>query len=573
MAHRKLIPMFALLLVFGILSVSNHTSGEPLSHQVGTQIGRLLEETAADLRLQIGEREFVLHESLYAFYRERGHRPAWVDDRGSMPHVTPFLDVLRTAHQDGFAPSDYHLAEIEDLLQLKVDHLRYEIIFDPQRAAQLDLLLSDAFLKQAEHLTSGRVDPNIVHKGQWQARPRVTDVGKILSFSLENGRIVQALVDMIPPYRGYLLLRDNLARYRKIAEQGGWSPVPDGPLLRSGDEDPRVGGLRRRLWIEGDLVDYPLGAGSHFDEATAAALARFQKRHGLAPDRVLGPKTIEELNIPVEKRIRQIEVNLERWRWLPKDLGERYILVNIADFRLFVVEKGRTVMTMPVVVGTAYRETPVFSDHLTYLEFAPYWGVPPTILREDKLPKIRRDIKYLDEHHFEVISWQTGKPIAPESIDWHQTSEEDLPGLLRQKPGPWNPLGRVKFMFPNDFDVYLHDTPNRYQFEAGKRSFSSGCIRIERPLDLAQYLLENQKGWDCDALLNAVGASFPQKVMLKSPIPVHLLYWTAWVDGRGAVQFRSDLYGRDAQLETALYDASDNKSLASGPKTLEKHGG
>lgn len=573
MIQRKSVLTFAFVLLIVSLSLSNRTSGEPLSHEVGAEISGLLEQAGENLHLRIGAKEFVLHDSLRPFYRDRGYRPAWVDDGGSTDHVDVFHKVLRNAGRDGLAPSDYHLDEIEDLLRLEQDHLRYEIMIDPQRMAQLDLLLSDAFLKQAEHLTSGRVDPNVVHNGQWQARPRKADVASILAFSLENNRVAQALLDMIPPYQGYVLLRDMLARYRKIADQGGWMTIPSGPLLRADDEDPRVPGLRRRLWIGGDLVEYPLGAGSHFDERAVSALKRFQKRHGLNPDGVLGPKTLEELNVPIEKRIRQIEVNLERWRWLPKDLGERYILVNIADFRLFVVEKGRTVMTMPVVVGTSYRETPVFSDQMTYLEFAPFWGVPPTILREDKLPKIRRNLSYLDEHHFEVISWQTGQPIDPQSINWHDVSEKNFPGLLRQKPGPWNPLGRVKFMFPNEFDVYLHDTPERHLFNAGRRSFSSGCIRIERPDDLAQYLLENQDGWDCDRLLHAFALPAPLKVRLKKQIPVHILYWTAWVDGSGAVQFRQDLYGRDAQLEIALQDAEPEHDFAAGPKADEKRGG
>jgi murein L,D-transpeptidase YcbB/YkuD len=228
--------------------------------------------------------------------------------------------------------------------------------------------------------------------------------------------------------------------------------------------------------------------------------------------------------------------------------------VNIADFSLEVVEGGVVVMRMPVVVGTSYRKTPVFSGLMRYVEFAPYWGVPPTILREDKLPKIKANRDYLRLAHFEIVPWNgpPGEVLDPETIDWKNVTAENFPGLLRQKPGPWNPLGRVKFIFPNAFDVYLHDTPEHYLFEKNRRSYSSGCIRIARPEDLAQYLLEGQKGWDCERIADAMNSPVPVVEPLQEPLPVHILYRTAWIDAAGALEFRKDVYLRDVDLDLAL---------------------
>ncbi len=507
--------------------------------------------------MRIGSQTLKLHDDLANFYIKRDFQPAWFNPIAGRvsAQARSLHSVVRDAAEHGLHPEDYHFEPIRQLLELVEDYRRYGLAADPFRLAQLDLLLSDAFLSYASHLTAGRVDPNLVHAGQWRARPRQADIQRLLNFSLENGRVAETLLGMVPAYAEYRRLREALLRYRLIAAIGGWPSLPPGSVLRPDDKDQRLPLLRKRLWIEGDLSYMGEEGDLQFDGRTARALGKFQARHGLLEDRVLGPKTLRELNRTVEQRIRQIEINLERWRWLPKDLGDNHIRVNIADFKLQVVEGGRTVMSMPVVVGTSYRETPVFSGRMTYLEFAPYWGVPQTILEEDKLPEIRGNVSYLDEHNFEIIPWSgpAWARIDPRDIDWDRVTAENFPGLLRMRPGPWNPLGQVKFMFPNEFDVYLHDTPERHLFARDRRLYSSGCIRIERPLDLAQYLLEDDAEWgDCMALLELIHGAEPRRVQLEEPLPVHLLYWTAWVDASGSVQFRPDVYERDGDLMRAL---------------------
>jgi murein L,D-transpeptidase YcbB/YkuD len=548
-------PFRLFLLIFFLVWVTwpNLCFGDSLTYQVSGEIRSVLAGNGGLIRLS-PDREIGLDQKILPdFYAQRDYLPAWVDDQGISPRGFELLEVLRDAAEEGLCPEDFHLKLIEPLVQLAGDSRQFGVLFDPVYMADLDLLFTDAFLLYASQISEGRVDPAAVQQG------RRTRLGKkgllgVLEAALGKDGPAPALSSLVPPHPGYALLLKALAQYRHISALGGWRTIPLGPVLRPGDRDSRVPLLRARLVRTGDLQAPSEDSDTLFDGAAEAALVRFQLRHGLAGDGVLGPRTVGELNVPVEARIRQIELNLERWRWLPRDLGKKFILVNIADFSLEVVEEGVIVMRMPVIVGTSYRKTPVFSGLMRYIEFAPYWGVPPTILREDKLPKIRANRNFLKLDHFEIVPWagSPGEVIDPEKIDWKNVTAENFPGLLRQKPGPWNPLGRVKFIFPNAFDVYLHDTPQRYLFERNRRSYSSGCIRIERPEDLAQYLLEGQKGWDCERIADAMNSPVPIVVPLQEPLPVHILYRTAWVDEGGALQFRKDVYLRDADLDLAL---------------------
>jgi murein L,D-transpeptidase YcbB/YkuD len=284
------------------------------------------------------------------------------------------------------------------------------------------------------------------------------------------------------------------------------------------------------------------------------ALRRFQRRHGLAADGLVSPATLAALNVPVTARIRQLELNMERWRWLPRELSSRYILVNIANAALEVVEDGRSVLRMRVVVGRPDRRTPVLSARMTALVLSPYWHVPPRITTEDQLPLIRKDPAYLTRQSMTIMQGRgaEARPIDPSTIDWSKMTAETFPYHLRQDPGPHNALGRMKFMFPNRFQVYLHDTPTRGLFAKPVRALSSGCIRLERPIDLAAYILRDDPRWSRDKILAAIEQRTAHVVRLPAPIPVHLVYWTAWIQPDGEVHFRQDIYGDDHALENAL---------------------
>jgi L,D-transpeptidase YcbB len=268
----------------------------------------------------------------------------------------------------------------------------------------------------------------------------------------------------------------------------------------------------------------------------------------------VGRDTLAALNVPTVERVRQLEVNLERWRWLPAELGRRYVLVNIASYQLSVVEENETVLDMRVVVGRPYRRTPVFSDRIRYLVLNPDWQVPDVIARKDIVPQLRKDPAYIERMRFAVLKgWgaQT-QEIQPASINWRRINAERFPYRLRQAPGPNNALGRIRFMFPNSHNIYLHDSPARELFRKDSRSFSSGCIRVEKPLELAAYLLRGTSLGNLSELQAELAAGQTRTVPLPEAVPVHLLYWTAWMDGEGVLHFRPDIYGRDLTLRQAL---------------------
>jgi murein L,D-transpeptidase YcbB/YkuD len=324
--------------------------------------------------------------------------------------------------------------------------------------------------------------------------------------------------------------------------------------MRKGDRGERVRVLRTRLIVGGDLGQELNNNGDSFDNALEQAVREFQRRHGLEVDGIVGPATLEALDVSVEERVRQIELNMERWRLLPQDLGQRYVLINIPNFELDVVENGKTVMSMRAVVGRPYRHTPVFSARMTYLVLSPYWNIPPGIAIEDVLPLIRKDPNYLAKHNIKVFQgWGAEtKEINPKTVDWTRVSAKNFKYRFRQEPGPQNPLGRVKFMFPNEFNVYIHDTPSQELFTKTERCFSSGCIRIEKPIELAEYVLRGDPEWTREKILAEIEKWVEQVVHLPEPIPVHVLYWTAWVDENGTIQFRKDIYGSDERLNEAL---------------------
>jgi len=303
-----------------------------------------------------------------------------------------------------------------------------------------------------------------------------------------------------------------------------------------------------------DLTSMKTGIPDLYSNEVERAVRRFQERHGLEITGVVDSVTLAELNVTAAERIRQIELNMERWRWLPLHLGQRHILINIANFKLDVVENEQVILTMLAVVGNQFRRTPVFSDMLTYLVFNPYWNITPNMAIQDILPQVLKDPTYLENQRIKVLQgWGAdASEVDPNSIDWAIVDRNNFPYRFRQEPGPLNALGRIKFMFPNKFNVYLHDTPSRGFFLKSRRDFSSGCIRIERPVELAEYLLREDPKWTKKEILATIESSKETTVKLPLAIPIHLLYWTAWADDYGMIHFRNDIYGRDKLVYEAL---------------------
>ena len=364
-----------------------------------------------------------------------------------------------------------------------------------------------------------------------------------------------------PRQREYREMVEALEEYREIQANGGWPSIPGRKKLGPGSEGASVMALRKRLDATGDLD----GSGGKpvYDDEVAGAVARFQERHGIPADSVVGPATLTALNVPVESRIRQIELNLERYRWLPSDFGKRYILVNIPDYQLYAYDEGKQALTMRVIVGDEYgHTTPVFADSMTYLVFRPQWDIPRRILVDEVIPKVREDIYYLAKHGYEVIDTARNEVISdPSAIDWSDLDTTEIHFRVRQKAGKDNALGNVKFMFPNQFSVYLHDTPADHLFDRSKRAMSHGCVRVEDPVKLAGYVLAPQGDWTEQRISEAIappgkGESVtPITVDLKQPVPVYLVYLTAFMRD-GILHFRDDPYGKDSRVVNRMGKAA-----------------
>jgi murein L,D-transpeptidase YcbB/YkuD len=497
---------------------------------------------------------FQAPTALARFYEQRGFQPAWVGAAGPLPQVATLMRTLHGADRHGLDPAIYHLGALETLLTALGPDSVSSITPDIQRLSDLELLLTDAFLLYGTHVLRGRLGLEATSEA-WAATERTSDVDltQRLEDALQSNHLEELVADLRPPRSGYNGLLRARARYQELAANGGWPQISAGPKLQRGERDPRIGVLRNRLQITGDLPADGSPGDDSFDGAVEQGLQRFQRRHGLEADGVLGPTTVAALNVSAEARLRQIEVNMERGRWLPGPRSERAILVNIPAFELAVVENDRSVMTMRVVVGRPTRRTPLLSADITYLVLNPHWYVPPNIAVQDKLPLLRKDPGFAARQRFKIFRGGADATIVdPSAIDWSAVSARNFPYRLRQDPGPGNALGRVKFMFPNPFHVYLHDTPSRDLFAKAERAFSSGCIRIEKPLDLAAYLLSGDPAWSHDKILAAIDGKREQTVRLPTSMPVQLVYNTAWMNAEGIVEFRKDLYDRDKNLERRL---------------------
>jgi murein L,D-transpeptidase YcbB/YkuD len=403
-------------------------------------------------------------------------------------------------------------------------------------------------------VAQGRVAPDQIYR-PWLARrrPITRDIPYELAQAVKNDDLESFLASLHPRSIAYQRLLGALGWYENIRRSGGWFAIDPGPTLRHGDEGPRVAMLKQRLQLTGDGFDAAPIENDRFDERTTAAVKQFQRRLGLNDDGLVGKETLTALNVPVAQRIRQLQLNMERWRWFPDSFGDRYLMVNIPAYTLTLVDSGKATHVMRVIVGKQDRQTPIMSDSMTYLEFNPYWNIPQGIARKDILPKIKHDPFYLIRQGIRVFdTWDPdAQELDPTRIAWDDLSTRRFPYRLRQDPSHHNALGQVKFIFPNPHSIYIHDTPGKALFNHRLRSFSSGCVRIEEPITLAHLLLKDQ-GWGRHELDAVIAGEKNQSVILETPMPVHLVYFTAWVDENGTVNFRKDIYGRDARLFQAL---------------------
>ena len=490
---------------------------------------------------------------LHSFYEANSMQPAWSAEKNLLPVADSLVSAIRESGRDGLDPTIYHLRSLDSLRsELRRRYTGREPIA-PSLRTDLDLLLTDSAILLACHLAEGAIAKNSL-RVRWTADSSSVRYDSLLNAALQTQTVKQALQSMLPQHPIYVGLRQMLVSLEATSKKGGWGSVPAGPALAAGASGKRVFALRNRLWASGDLAARTGWQSDGFDSTLVDGVRAFQKRYGLEPSGIADSATIATLNVPVGKRIEQIKVNLERWRWMPHWLGRKHILVNIPDFRLTVVEDGDEVMKMKVVLGLPNWQTPVFSAEMTHVMFNVHWIAPDDILSKELINYMKADSNYLRSN--EMTLWRksgdTLVKVDPHTIQWAEMNENNIDFFLRQEGGPQNIMGQVKFLIPNPHNVYLHDTPYREDFPKNIRMFSHGCIRLEKPFDLAEYVLRQFPDWERERIDTVVARKTEQTLTLKHSIPVHIVYCTAWREEDGSAHFRQDFYGLDQRLGAVL---------------------
>ncbi len=549
------------------------------AYQANTELTPLLPSLAAQKNLKrwfFDDSELLLSDAplnhfhtVNKIYARTNYKLLWLRNYELAPTGQLLLQHLQETSADQIYDYQYHLTYI----QQRLHHLQTL----PKDATALDILLTDAFVSYAEDVLSEKLLPSFMthlpkglrpvayHDGLTEGPVDHDNIIRLLGQNHSPGALTKVLKSMTPAHQDYERLRNAMERYQQLAQNGDWAPLPDGPSLVKGQQSPEVGQLRRLLSQYGD---YPIKRGlleqwfsddtpltetqaNSFDEELELSLKQFQARHGQDADGKAGRITRRLLNTPPSYRIKQIALNMKRWRELPKDLGDRHIWVNMTNYTLQLMNRGIAELEMKVIIGKSRRKTPVMQQSISTVVLNPYWNVPRRITVVDILPKARKDLSYLKERNINVYeNWTSTEPVPLESIDWQNMTRRNFPYRLRQDPGENNALGEVKFVIPNDDSIYLHDTSHPELFELDKRALSSGCVRVEKPMELARAVLKGSR-WTDEKIQQTLDSGKTRYLRVPHKIPTYLFYATAWVDDNGNIQFRDDIYQRDRLVNIA----------------------
>ncbi len=520
---------------------------------------------------------------LHHFYEAIGYRQAWTNQQS----IARLIEVIEDSANDGLLPSDYHISEIRAFSANPPD--------SPALRARADLLMTDAVFTLMSHMRSGKVYARSI-ESDWNIEPSVPggDYDRTLMTAVMGSRFPEIIQELRPSSPDYTHLRQGLVRLKAIAASGGWESVSSGrPIEKEGAVDSRIPSIRRRLQVTGEYVPPappvvrdsldPKGhqdstskesasadslrqlsaeADDLYDQKLFDAVKRFQKRHGLEVDGVIGNETLRAMNVPVSQRIDQVRINLERYRWFLNSRGQNYVMVNIPSFTVELVQNGVHRWSSRVIVGKPDTQTPVFRAEMQYIILNPHWVIPPGIMVKDNIvTSIMKDQSYLQKKNLAIVD-NEGHTLSPASVDWARYVNGGFPYRLVQASGDEGSLGRIKFMIPNRFTVYLHDTPIKELFERNRRTYSHGCIRVDKPLDLAELVLQDKVRWSKNRIQEAIDTDKTRTINLPKSLPVYILYQTAFANGN-QVEFRSDVYDRDARLLRVLQSPSSSRLVDS----------
>ena len=516
-------------------------------------------QPAGVLQLASYQSEYSAANRRDSIATQRATWSPWLQGRELSDAGASLLGAIEQADRFGVDRDRLHYAKISELVGRNHE-------FSPSATMEIHTLLTSAFDLFVTEVSIGRVDPSKAQR-YWFAKASGRDTSDLMQAVTTNPAAFRnILADLTQENRNLQPLLDKIRAYQSIEAAGGWVTIDEGPTIEPGQQSPRVARLRDRLIVSGDLENFDtafnagVSAGENiYTPGLQAAVKKFQTRHGLTADGLVGRRTLAALNVSVSERIQQMELNVERHRWMPDNYGNRYIITNIPDYKLRVVENGQTTLEMPVVVGKTKHKTPVFSAEMNHLVVNTTWTVPRSITNKELVPKEINNPGALQKSGFQVLR-SDGSNLGFDNVsssDWQQAT---FPYTLRQRPGKRNALGKVKFMMPNQYAIYLHDTPAKKLFAKERRAFSHGCVRVGNPVELANHLL-NQEGWSDDNIDNLFAREKTKTVKFDSTIPTHIVYLTSWVDESGDLQFREDIYKHDKTLLVALQQESQQRDL------------
>lgn len=546
--HHRLMALASLAL---ICSVSMCASAAPVPQQNQTNFSNASQLIQLRLSVVPDWSESAMDwPALNAFYTSVQYRAIWIDDPNQSMDLDGFIGLIGQAHVHGLPSRNYHLRAIQQQLSRT----------QPEERIWLELLLTDAFLKYATDLGTGHLDPASIDSA-WHIERPTLDAAGLLKRIIQHGNLVETLESLAPTGPDYALLKNALQAYRSLRQQDSWPLIPRGPVLERDMRHPHVALLRSRLIAEGDLLPAETVDPDFFDEPLEKALKQFQYRHGLEPDGSFGPESRKTANESIDHRISQIELNLERQRWLPHKRGQLHIEVNLLDFSLDVLESDQPILSMPIIIGTRDRPTPSLANSISYLVLNPEWNIPDRIATEDLIPSQIQDTNFFEKLDIKAMTgWGSlAQETSINEIDWSQWVSGESPYRLVQRAGDKNSLGRIKFMFPNPFHIYLHDTPYPELFNRRIRTFSHGCIRVSRPIALANTLLERLPHENSIVVQDEIKTGETKIIHLPTPVPVYLIYKSVWVDPAGLVHFRDDLYNREQRMMTYVMAQNDSR--------------